>query len=277
MTPRELIISSGKRLQSAGVPEGVHDSALLLARVTGRDPLSLRLDEDTSLSPQVLDSFYAFFQRRLHREPLQYILGDTVFCGRAFLVDSRVLIPRPETELLCLWALEQPLPPAARALDLCCGSGCIGLTLQAERPGWQVVLSDLSADALAVARENTRRLSLSPRLVQSDLFAGLDQERFHLILSNPPYIPAEECDSLQAEVLREPKIALDGGADGLDFYRRIAAEAPGHLFSGGTLMLEIGAGERGAVEALLEHAGFQSIQVRPDWSGIDRMVMARWP
>ena len=277
MTPRELILTTGKRLREAGIPEGVNDSALLLSHVTGKPPLSLRMDEQSLLSDQALDSFDILFQRRLHREPLQYILGDTVFCGRSFHVDPRVLIPRPETELLCLWALELPLPSDARALDLCCGSGCIGLTLLAERPGWHVTLADLSPDALAVARENAHRLSLSPLLAEGDLFSPLGSATYDLILSNPPYIPADDCETLQTEVTREPRLALNGGADGLDFYRRISRHAPSHLLPGGMLMLEIGDGERAPVVSLLEEAGFRSIQVRADWNGIDRMILAQWP
>jgi len=277
MTPREMILSAGKQLQSAGIEAGVNDCALLLSRILGRPPLSLRLDDETLLSEQNAQSFLALFQRRLHREPLQYILGDAVFCGRTFLVDSRVLIPRPETELLCLWVLEIPLPDSLRVLDLCCGSGCIGLTLLAERPGWSVVLSDFSREALSVAGENALRLSLSPRLVESDLFACMQEDLFDLIVSNPPYIPTQTCATLQPEVLREPAIALNGGADGLDFYRRICLEAPAHLVHGGRLMLEIGAGEREAVQSMLEEAGFTAIQVRPDWNGFERMILALWP
>lgn len=277
MTPRELILTTGKRLREAGIPEGVNDSALLLSRITGAPPLSLRMDDQSLLGDQALDAFDVLFQRRLHREPLQYILGDTVFCGRSFHVDPRVLIPRPETELLCLWALELPFPSDARVLDLCCGSGCIGLTLLSERPEWHVTLSDLSPDALAVARENANRLSLSPLLAEGDLFSSLGDAMYDLILSNPPYIPADECEALQTEVTREPRLALNGGADGLDFYRRICRQAPSNLLPGGMLMLEIGDGERASVVSLLEKAGFQSIQVRADWNGIDRMILALWP
>lgn len=181
MTPCELIRQTAIRFRSAGIPDPENDSALLLASLSGGSPLSLRLDTDTILEPSLLSRYEQIVQKRLTRLPLQYILGEVLFCGNLFTVDARVLIPRPETELLCLWALDllkdinQP-----RILDLCCGSGCIGLSLKAARPDAVVTLSDLSADALDVAAMNSRRLALKAELHQGDLLEGFRPSSLNL-------------------------------------------------------------------------------------------------
>jgi release factor glutamine methyltransferase len=163
-------------------------------------------------------------------------------------------------------------------LDLCTGSGCIGLTLAAELPGAHVVLADISEGALDVAGENTRRLGLASRVerIQGDLFAALAGHRFHCIVSNPPYIPTEDISSLSPEVRREPHRALDGGPDGLAFYRRIAAESPSFLFPGGLLAVEIGDGQGSSVMSLLEDNGFTDITLKTDLAGRERVVVGCW-
>ena len=279
MTPRELIRVTAGRFQAAGIPDPGYDSALLLSYLCGEPPLKLRLDTETELSPGLLKQFENLAARRLRREPLQYLLGESWFCGRRFRVDRRVLIPRPETELLCEWALEAIAEvPSPRVLDVCTGSGCIGLTLGAERPDARITLTDLSVEALQAARENAQVLGVNVRLIQSDLLGSVPKgEKFDLILSNPPYIPTAECRGLQEEVLREPVMALDGGEDGLDFYRRLASDVPAFLFPGSSLMAEAGAGEAEAILCLLKEAGFTGLQVRKDLAGIDRMIRAIRP
>ena len=278
MTPCALLRETTRRFREAGIPDPETDGALLLSFLLGKPPLSLRLDTETELSPDMLDSFDTLVRRRLDREPLQYITGEAPFCGRMFFVDRRVLIPRPETEELCAWALENlPASDPCRVLDLCCGSGCIGLTLAAERPHLDVVLADCSPDALEVAALNASRLDLSVSFHQGDLTEGLADNSFDCIVSNPPYIPSAECAALQPEVLQEPSLALDGGTDGLDFYRRIADEAAKVLKPEGLLMLELGFGEAEPVSALLAAEGFTEIAVRNDFSGIPRMLSARSP
>ena len=278
MNPRSLLLDTAARFRAAGIPDPETDSALLLTFLTGQAPLSLRLDSDTELSAEILESFSEMAERRLAREPLQYITGEAPFFGRVFQVDSRVLIPRPETEELCAWALETlPVSDSCRVLDLCCGSGCIGLTLAAERPSLQVTLSDCSRDALDVAAANAARYSLQVSLRCGDLAEGLPPASFDCIVSNPPYIPSAECGVLQPEVLREPSLALDGGADGMDFYRRISDECVRILRPDGILLLELGYGESDAVSFLLAAAGFTGITVRKDFSGIARMMLAVSP
>ena len=278
MNPRSLLLDTAARFRAAGIPDPETDSALLLSFLTGQAPLSLRLDSDTELSAEILESFSEMAERRLVREPLQYITGEAPFFGRVFQVDSRVLIPRPETEELCAWALETlPVSDSCRVLDLCCGSGCIGLTLAAERPSLQVTLSDCSRDALDVAAANAARYSLQVSLRCGDLAEGLPPASFDCVVSNPPYIPSAECGVLQPEVLREPSLALDGGADGMDFYRRISDECVRILRPDGILLLELGYGESDAVSSLLAAAGFTGITVRKDFSGIARMMLAVSP
>ena len=273
MTPRDLIRKAADSFRRAGVPDPEYDSSVLLSSLTGQAPLLLRVDTETILDDDMHDRFQALCERRLRREPLQYILGETSFCGFLFHVDPRVLIPRPETELLCEWALDA-LSGADRpkVLDLCCGSGCLGITLKLRLPAASVWASDLSADALAVARENASRLNADVCFVRSDLFADLTGESFDLIVSNPPYIPSAECGTLQPEVMREPLSALDGGNDGLALYRRICREAPHHLRPGGFLMMETGDGEAASVSFLMRESGFTAIEIRNDYQSLPRMI-----
>ena len=278
MTPCQLIRHTAARFRSAGIPDPENDSALLLVSLCGGEPLSLRLDTDTILEESLLSRYDLLVRQRLQRIPLQYILGEAFFCGHRFTVDPRVLIPRPETELLCIWALDilkDYSDPCV--LDLCCGSGCIGLSLKAASPEIRVTLSDISADALDVAAENIRRLSLAVELHQGDLLEGFLPGSFDLIVCNPPYIPTADCAVLQEEVLFEPRNALDGGADGLDLYRRLIASAAGVLVPGGALMMELGIHESNPVSALLSASGYKGIQVRKDLNGIERMILAYQP
>ncbi len=279
MTPAQLIREAAERLRQAGVPDARVDTSLLLAHVTGRQALALRLDTDTVLDEKELDAFERLCARRAAREPLQYILGEQPFFGRPFRVTPAVLIPRPETELLCELALERLRSQASPAvLDLCCGSGCIGVTLALERPDARVTAADISPEALAVARANADSLGARVTFARGDLFAAVEGQRFDLILSNPPYIPTADLapEALQAEVQREPRLALDGGADGLSLYRRIAAEAPAHLADGGLLLMELGIGEAEAVGELCREAGLTDVRVHPDLNGIPRMLEARF-
>ena len=278
MTCRELIRRASESFCAAGIPDPVNDAALLLSHLTGRPPLALRLDEETVLDPSVIDSFKSLAEQRLSRIPLQYLLGEAPFYGRMFRVDSRVLIPRPETELLCEWALELLKDGSSpRILDLCCGSGCIGITLKAELPSASVTLSDISPDALDLAAENASLLGADVALCRSDLLEAFSGTSFDLIISNPPYIPSADCDTLQEEVLREPRLALDGGKDGLSVYRRIVREAFPRLSPGGFLLMELGISEDEAVSSLLSDYGYESIQIREDLSGIRRMILSTHP
>lgn len=273
MTPQALIRETTALFQEAGIPDPAWDSALLLAHLTGKPALNLRLDMDTQLDERLLAQFYALRDKRLQRIPLQYLLHEQSFMGHDFYVDDRVLIPRPETELLTELAISE-MQHCHTALDLCCGSGCIGISLALAMPTAKVHAADLSPDALAVTRRNAEALGANVTLHQGDLFAAVGDLRFDLIISNPPYIPTEDCRILQTEVMQEPGMALDGGTDGYDFYRRIAREAPAHLTEKGVVLLEVGFDQAEGVAGLMREAGFRQTSIHQDLQGIPRMVVA---
>lgn len=276
MTPRELIRNMTAVFRQAGVPDPETDAALLLSHLTGRPVMDLRLDFNTELSADILAQYEHLCAERSERIPLQHLTGTQYFHGHLYRVCGDVLIPRPETaELVEHLITELRCVSSPSVLDLCCGSGCIGIELSLACPEASVTCSDLSVKALRIASENAACLGAIVRFVQGDLFSSVSDERFDLIVSNPPYIPSEECDRLQPEVMHEPRLALDGGTDGLDFYRRIILEASSRLNSCGILAFEIGFGEEEAICAMLSENGFQNIRVLPDLAGIPRMIIAR--
>lgn len=255
------------------IPDPRLDAEYLLAEVLGMPRLSLLLDKRRELTEQEKTAYEALIARRKQREPLQYILGSQSFMGFCFKTDPRALIPRNDTEALCEEALRH-IRAGSRVLDLCTGTGALAIAIQKLRPGARVTAADISGEALALARENAETLHANVRFVQGDLFAPAAEEQFDVIVSNPPYIPDALRGQLQPEVEQEPPLALFAGADGLDFYRRIAAEAPAHLTAGGWLLLETGDGEADAVAALLQEA-FEEIRVFFDLSGLPRGISAR--
>lgn len=277
MTPRELLRLMAADMAAAGVPDSEVDASLLLSHVTGKNPMNLRLDSWSQVSLADEESFRALCEKRKTRTPLQYLTGVQSFLGRDFHVDERVLIPRPETELLAERAIAalkgRPLPAA---LDMCCGSGCLAVSMALEVPAADVHAADLSEGALAVTALNTERLGAKVTLHQGDLFDSIPAGmRFDVIVSNPPYIPAADCLVLQEEVRREPLMALDGGDDGYDFYRRIAMVAPRFLKDGGVLLLEVGYDQAQGVMTLCREAGFREVTAHEDYQHIERMVEAR--
>jgi release factor glutamine methyltransferase len=224
--------------------------------------------------------YFRLIAERGKRIPLQHLTGVQEFCGLEFVVSPAVLIPRQETELLVLRAcglLENR--EKARVLDLCTGSGCIAVSiahlLRGRTPEIRMTASDISAEALAVAGENARRNGTDITFVQSDLFENIE-DGFDLIVSNPPYIKSSVIPSLMPEVREhDPAAALDGGEDGLYFYREISRRAPRHLSAGGWLMFEIGFDQAAEVSLLMEKSGFKDITVRKDLSGLVRIVEGR--
>jgi len=262
------------RLAGAGLPDAPRDARLLLAHALGVAPDRLPLMmQDTA--PEGLEARLApLLAARLARQPVSQILGQRLFWGRPFRVTRDVLDPRPETESLIAAALEVPF---RWVLDLGTGSGAILLTLLAERPGATGLATDLSPAALAVAQGNAAALGLTARaaFAQGSWFTPVSG-RFDLIVSNPPYIAADEMAGLAPEVRDwEPHLALTPGGDGLDAYRAIAAGAPAHLCPGGRLLMEIGPSQGAAVAALCAAAGLHAIRVLPDFDGRDRIVAAQ--
>lgn len=276
MTIHQALRQTAQLLERAQIPDPEQDALLMLSHILGKDPLALRLDGARELSPEDSARYRALSSRRAERQPLQYLLGEQWFYGLPYFVDERVLIPRQETESLCEMGIAHlKRLPAPSALDLCTGSGAIAVTLRHHCPHAEVSAADLSPDALAVARSNALRHDAPITFYEGDLFAPLKGLCFDLILSNPPYIESGECPTLQEEVRREPLMALDGGTDGLDFYRRIAREAPLHLKPGGLLAMEIGSGQGAQVAGLLKAAGaYRQVSVAKDLYGLDRIVKA---
>lgn len=272
MTIREALRRAEEILRAAGVPDARLDAEYLLAFLEDAPRLAVCLSADTPLTDTRAARFFALIERRAAREPLQYILGTQDFMGLTFSVTPDVLIPRADTETLCEQAL-LCAADGAKVLDLCTGSGALGIALKALNPTLLVTAADISEAALALARDNARALNTDVRFVLGDLFEPVKDERFDVIVSNPPYIRASDMPVLQEEVKFEPRLALLGGEDGLDFYRRIAREAPAHLNAGGALLLEIGDGEMDEVRALLEARYFT--QAVRDLSGNPRVITAR--
>lgn len=274
---REALGSAVDALRAVGVEDPRLDAELLLAEATGRGRAALVAEPGAEVPPAAARRFGEMVRRRLRREPVAYILGRKGFRGIELVVDSRVLIPRPETELLVELALE--VRPD-RVLDVGTGSGAIALAVVDELPGCEVTATDTSPGALEVARANADRLGVSDRVtfLEGTLPEG---ESFDLILANLPYVAERDWPSLQPEVTQwEPREALLAGPDGLDAYRALMPRSAGlyrriaNLKSGG-LAVEVGEGQAAAVASLMSEAGFGEVEMRRDLAGIERVVFGR--
>jgi release factor glutamine methyltransferase len=267
--------------QGRGVESPRLEAELLLGSVLGLDRVGLLIQSARPLTEDELKRYRKSIQRRREGEPVAYILGKREFFGMNFTVDRHVLVPRPETELLVEEALRRTehRPLYGRALDLCTGSGCIAISFASMRKTWQTFGADISPEALRVARDNALHLGAVWNLSfhEGDLFEAVASDaKFELVVSNPPYIERAALSSLPADVRDfEPTIALDGGPDGLDFYRRLAEQAPAHLVPGGVLALEIGSDQASAVQSLLEQRGFFDLRVQQDFAGHDRVISGK--
>ena len=285
----QALLEAAGRLRASGSRSPRLDAELLLATALGLERTSLLAHPGRELTPVEERRFEGYLKRREAREPVAYIRGRRGFRTLELQVTPAVLIPRPETETLVDVALEALIDvPACEedgtyeplVLDVGTGSGCIALALAAENPFVRVTAVDVDAAAVDVARRNAALLGLGGRVTvaASDLFADLaPAQRFDLIASNPPYVPAAEYDELEPNVRDyEPRLALHGGDDGLDVYRRLIPEAPGRLRPGGVLAVEVGVGEAAAVRELFAAAGaFAPAEERADLAGISRVVWAR--
>ncbi len=268
-------------LQSADLPDSPSarlDAEWLLAAALNKSTSYLRTWSEREVPAECAERFAADLERRRQGEPVAYILGRQGFWSLELEVAADTLIPRPDTELLVETAL-QLLPAApARVLDLGTGTGAIALALATERPAWQVCGVDRIEAAVRLAERNRLRLGLhNAAFTLSDWFAGLNGERFQMIVSNPPYIPASDPHLLQGDVRFEPQSALIAGADGLDDIRTIIAQAAAHLQSGGWLLLEHGYDQAEAVRMLLLSHGFEDVQSRLDLGGHERISLGRLP
>ena len=281
LTIRELLPLGEKILRDAGVEDFKNSAEALLGFETGFGRTEIFLNQTHEVDETRREAWFGLLARRAAGEPLQYITGEQYFMGHRFSVDPSVLIPRPETELLAEKAIEhlRTHSGAASVLDLCTGSGALAVSIAKACPHLRITASDVSAQALAVAGQNAAALGVSDRIdfVQSDLFASLTHEAsrigFDLIVTNPPYVRTNDFALLAREIRdHEPVLALDGGADGLDFYRRIAADARDHMLPGACLMTEIGADQGEAVSAIFAAAGFTSIDITQDLNDFDRII-----
>jgi release factor glutamine methyltransferase len=311
MTNREALLEGRELLQGAGNPSAFLDASLLLSKALGHTKAELLSRYPDLISPNSYNAYQALLKRRVGGEPVAYILGYREFRGLDFFVSPDTLIPRPETEHLVEAALERLLPAANGALsghaassgregslgqaerpghaeplellDLCAGTGCVGISLARElRDRGQacpLTLGDISAKALAVARKNAERHLPEGgySLIQGDLFALLGGRSFDLISANPPYLTATEMETVRSRREGEPELALYGGRDGLDLYRRLVAEAPDYLKPGAWLLLEIGAGQGEDLRGLFSLGGFTDILVLPDLEGRDRVAGGKAP
>jgi release factor glutamine methyltransferase len=281
VTVLEVITKSAEFLAKRGVDSSRLQTELLLAHVLQLPRMKLYLNFERKLTEPELDSMRKLVQRRGLREPLQHLVGSASFCGLEMAVNRHVLIPRPETELLAEagWQFLSTLnSQPSTALDFGTGSGCIAIALAAKCPTTRVVALDLSAEALSIAKQNAATNSVVERseFRHGDGFAALQPgERFDLIVSNPPYIASAEIETLQPEVRdHDPRGALDGGADGLDFYRRLAAESRTFLKPHGKLMLEFGEGQADAISAILTAQNWRVEAIHPDYTQRLRFLIA---
>ena len=288
MTLQDLYREGIRKLTEKDVPEAELNAWYLLQSCLSEEPFSYTrsrffLEQMEQAEPEIITSYLEKVAKREKRIPLEYILGYTEFMGLTFSVREGVLIPRQDTEILVEMAVE--VSPGKRVLDLCTGSGCIGLSIAMCGNPKAVTLSDISEDAIATARRNEKNLDQNgwkgrdgkPEITYTlgNLWEPIDG-KFDLIVSNPPYIETEELSGLMPEVIdHEPLLALDGGKSGLVFYEKILEKAPFYLEEAGILMVEIGYNQGEQVEQLFEKNGFTDIEIKKDLAGLDRVVRGR--
>ncbi|HEY1490676.1 MAG TPA: peptide chain release factor N(5)-glutamine methyltransferase [Verrucomicrobiae bacterium] len=280
MTVLEGIQKSTEFLAKKDVESPRLQAELLLAHVLKLPRMKLYLNFERALTETETNTFRDLVKRRAQREPLQHIIGSTSFCGLEIAVNRHVLVPRPETELLAEagWSFlstfnSQP----STALDFGTGSGCIAVALAAKAPAAKITALDISTEALDLAQQNAAKNNVADRIkfVQADGFQAL-AGGFDLIISNPPYIPTAEIAALDPEVRDyDPRGALDGGPDGLDFYRRFATEARPFLKPGGKIMLEFGDGQGGAIRKIFEEQKWIVEAIREDYTQRQRILIAK--
>ena len=279
MTAQEWLRKASASLESAGIADAESDAWLMFSHVTGMSRMEYTLDRDKCLSDEEICSLAKMLEKRNQHIPVQQITGDAWFMGYPFFVNENVLIPRMDTEVLVEAVLTRlPAVPVTengkrRVLDMCTGSGCILLSLLKEEKGLLGTGADISEKALLVARENAHRLECEAQFIFSDLWENIE-DTYEIIVSNPPYIVRNVISTLDTEVKdHEPVLALDGGEDGLDFYRKIVADTHRHLVPGGLLAFEIGYDQGQALTALLKKAGYRNIEILKDLAGLDRVAL----
>lgn len=280
-TVQRVIQWTKEHFQKKGLDNPRLEAEILLAHLLGIDRMGLYLNYDRPLKAEELTVYREMIQRRQAGEPPAYIVGSKEFWSLSFAVNPECLIPRPETEHLVEEAVRigRGLEPPLRVLEIGHGCGAVAIALAKELDQAEIVATDISAGACSLAQENAAAHGVTGRVrfVLGDLFP-VGEKPFSLICSNPPYIPTAEVLALAPEVrYYEPLTALDGGEDGLSFFRRIAQGTPAFLVAGGWLLLEMGQGQAPQVEAILKEQGFAQIDLIPDYAGIKRVIRAQWP
>ena len=278
ITYNDLYLEIRRQLRAADSGDPTLEARELVAFACGKTREELLRDSRLYVTPEVEARVRALVQRHLDGEPTAYLIGEWEFYGLPLDISRDVLIPRPDTEVLAGLAIDfVKTQGECRVLDLCAGSGCVGLAVASQCPGSRVVLGELSEGALRICRQNIRRNGLSGRVVpmQMDALAPPPAQlgEFRCLVSNPPYIPAGDIPGLDPSVRDyEPHMALDGGADGLDFYRNLAREWKNALTVGGKIFLEVGIGQADDVLRLLRSQGFGDLEITKDLNGIPRVV-----
>jgi release factor glutamine methyltransferase len=277
MTVLDVLKSTTAYLKKRGIENPRLNAEHLIAHALDRTRMGVYLEFERTLGETELASLRQLVQRRGEGEPLQHLLGTVEFCGETFLCDNRALVPRPETEQLVELVESRVENRESRIVDVGTGSGVIALSLAKKFPEAQIFAVDVSEDALALARENAIRLSLSGRVQwrKSNLLENLD-ERFDLIVANLPYIATQDRHTLSREVLHDPEIALFGGAQGDELVRELIVQAPPRLRPGGMLALEIGLGQSEALLLALAEKNYRDIYSKNDYSGVIRFLFARY-
>ena len=274
MTYREAVEFGTKCLTDAGGPDAALDAWYLLQMVCKIERSYYYVHGEEDITQDAQKEYEIAVQKRAEHIPLQYIIGEQEFMGLRFKVNSNVLIPRQDTETLVEQVLKI-VKPGMKVLDLCTGSGCVLISVLKNAPELTGMGSDISKTALLVAKENAKLHEVDAEWVRSDLFDNIT-ETFDVIMANPPYIPTGEILSLMPEVRDfEPENALDGGADGLDFYRKIAGQVKDYLNPGGYVYMEIGYDQGEAVSELMRNAGFTEVEVIKDLARNDRVVKGK--
>lgn len=273
MKYRELYDYGVSMLTQEQLAEASLDARLLLEYVCHTSQTTLLAHGDREVDAKEEENYKALLEKRRKHIPLQHLTGEQMFMGLRFVVNEHVLVPRQDTEILVEEAMRE-LHDGMSVLDMCTGSGCILLSLLQYSNDCRGVGVDISPKALLVAQENAKLLGITAEFREGNLFSALmPQEKFDLLISNPPYIESEVIPTLMEEVrCHEPQGALDGGSDGLDFYRRISLEAKPYLYRGARIFLEIGCNQAEAVSGILIKEGYQDIEVVKDFAGLDRVV-----
>lgn len=273
MKIKEILLKSNNILKENNIEDFNIKTRLLLSYLLNKNKEYLIIHDEEEIQKEIEEKFFYYLEKLKNNYPIQYVIKKQEFMGFEFFVNENVLIPQPDTEILVEEIL-MLINDGNKILDLCTGSGAIGISIAKLKENVQIYLSDISEKALEVAKKNSEKLDVKTNIIKSNLFENIN-EKFDIIVSNPPYIETEVIKTLHKEVQKEPILALDGGNDGLDFYRQIAKDAKNYLIENGIIALEIGYNQKLAVIKILEKEGYKNIYSKEDYGNNDRIVVAR--